>query len=179
MREPRVSLHDGGRKLKDLDHVRVTRPDLAHFCSELERLRSHVIGEYKAGDISEGRAAELLEIDRFTLRLLCGVVQTEDGPVVAHDINRVVAEARLKAAQAVAAIPIKTVGDQVLEVAVALSNGSGECPKLSKIAEATGMKYATVRSCISDMRGKGKWPFPYRTERQKREAVPTAVSEAP
>lgn len=129
-----------------LDLIDQDNPALRPLVDELRRLRAHIIAEYRNGDISEGRASELLDLDRFTLRQLCGVYQTEDGPV---DDTIIEGPPR----------KIKLVREQVLDAARELAQGSKYQPPTNSIAARLNLTPGAVSRHINRLRQMDAWPF--------------------
>lgn len=121
------------------------RPPLREIVAELRRLRAHIVGEYRDGEISEGRASELLDIDRFTLRALCGVHQTPDGPVDSTTVG--------------APRKTKLVRELVLDAARELSQGSRFAPPAYQISAQVGITTGAVQRHITSLRKLDAWPF--------------------
>lgn len=127
---------------------RLEEPVILEAIRELKRLRAHVIAEYRSCEISEGRASELLDIDRHTLRLFSGVYQTPEGPIDATRVDG--ANPNRK---------IKLVREQVLDAARELAQGSEFAPPSSEIAARVGIKPGSVDRHISTLRKLDAWPF--------------------
>lgn len=123
-------------------------PVILKAIGELKRLRAHVIAEYRSCEISEGRASELLDIDRHTLRLFSGVYQTPDGPIDATLVDGASPNRK-----------IKLVREQVLDAARELAQGSEFAPPVSEIAARVGIKAGAVSRHITTLRKLDAWPF--------------------